>query len=184
MCIRDRVWDADISRWIVTTNRDDEMRARFVVMSNGPLNRPKLPGISGISTYKGHTFHTSRWDYEYTGGGPEGDLHKLADKRVGIIGTGATAVQCIPHLGRGAKELFVFQRTPSSVDVRANRQTDLEWAQSLHSGWQRERMENFNTLTSGGIVEEDLVQDGWTEIIRNLISMANYRGKDLSLIHI
>ena len=172
------MWDADISRWIVTTNRDDEMRARFVVMSNGPLNRPKLPGISGISTYKGHTFHTSRWDYEYTGGGPEGDLHKLADKRVGIIGTGATAVQCIPHLGRGAKELFVFQRTPSSVDVRANRQTDAEWAQSLHSGWQRERMENFNTLTSGGIVEEDLVQDGWTEIIRNLISMANYRGKD------
>lgn len=172
------VWDADISRWIVTTNRDDEMRARFVVMSNGPLNRPKLPGISGINTYTGHTFHTSRWDYEYTGGGPEGDLHKLADKRVGIIGTGATAVQCIPHLGRGAKELFVFQRTPSSVDVRANRPTDPEWAQSLQSGWQRERMENFNTLTSGGIVEEDLVQDGWTEIIRNLISMANYRGKD------
>ena len=171
-------WLESEARWLVKTNRDDEMRAQFVVMSNGPLNRPKLPGIPGISDYKGHTFHTSRWDYQYTGGGPEGDLHKLADKRVGIIGTGATAVQCIPHLGRGAKELFVFQRTPSSIDVRANRPTDPEWAESLQPGWQKERMENFNTLTSGGIVEEDLVQDGWTEIIRNLISMANYRGKD------
>lgn len=171
-------WLEGEARWLVKTNRDDEMRARYVVMSNGPLNRPKLPGIPGISDFKGHTFHTSRWDYEYTGGGPEGGLNNLADKRVGIIGTGATAVQCIPHLGRGAKELFVFQRTPSSIDVRANRPTDPEWAASLQPGWQKERMENFNTLTSGGIVEEDLVQDGWTEIIRNLISMANYRGKD------
>ena len=154
------------------------MRAQFVVMSNGPLNTPKLPGIKGINTYKGHTFHTSRWDYEYTGGSPEGDLDKLADKRVGIIGTGATAVQCVPHLGAGAKELYVFQRTPSSIDVRDNRTTDPNWAANLGPGWQRERMENFNTLTSGGIVEEDLVQDGWTEIIRNLISLANYRGKD------
>lgn len=171
-------WDDAACQWIVRTNRNDEMRAKFVVMSNGPLNRPKLPGIPGIADYKGHTFHTSRWDYDYTGGGPEGNLSKLSDKRVGIIGTGATAVQCIPHLGEVAKELFVFQRTPSSIDVRANRPTDPEWAESLHEGWQRERMENFNTLTSGGIVEEDLVQDGWTEIIRNLISMANYRGKD------
>ena len=172
-------WLEAEARWLVKTNRDDEMRARFVVMSNGPLNRPKLPGIPGIGDYKGHTFHTSRWDYDYTGGSPEGDLHNLADKRVGIIGTGATAVQCIPHLGAGAKELIVFQRTPSSIDVRANRPTDPEWAASLQPGWQKERMENFNTLTSGGVVEEDLVQDGWTEIIRNLISMANFRGKDV-----
>ncbi len=171
-------WDSGDNRWTVRTNRDDEVRAKFVIMSNGPLNRPKLPGLPGINDYQGHTFHTSRWDYEYTGGGPEGGLENLADKRVGIIGTGATAVQCIPHLGRAAKELFVFQRTPSSVDVRANRPTDPNWAQGLEEGWQRNRMENFNTLTSGGIVEEDLVQDGWTEIIRNLISMANFRGKD------
>ena len=169
-------WDESALNWIVRTNRDDAMRARFIVMANGPLNRPKLPGIPGITDYTGHTFHTSRWDYDYTGGGPEGGLQRLADKRVGIIGTGATAVQCIPHLGAGAKELYVFQRTPSSIDVRANRPTDPEWAASLKPGWQKERMENFNTLTSGGIVEEDLVQDGWTEIIRNLISMANYRG--------
>ena len=172
-------WDNSERRWLVATNRQDALRARFVVMSNGPLNRPKLPGIKGISTYQGHTFHTSRWDYDYTGGGPAGNLDKLASKRVGIIGTGATAVQCIPHLGAGAKELYVFQRTPSSVDVRANRPTDPQWAAGLEPGWQQRRMENFNTLTSGGVIEEDLVQDGWTEIIRNLISMANYRGKGL-----
>lgn len=172
-------WDEQTARWIIHTNRGDAMRARFVVMSNGPLNRPKLPGIKGIDSFEGHTFHTSRWDYEYTGGGPEGNLDKLVEKRVGVIGTGATAVQCVPHLGASAKELFVFQRTPSSVDVRDNRPTDPEWAKNLGPGWQRERMENFNTLTSGGVIEEDLVQDGWTEIIRNLISMANYRGKGL-----
>jgi len=168
-------WNKTSEHWIVSTNRGDTMKARFVVMSNGPLNRPKLPGIKGIDDYNGHTFHTSRWDYNYTGGDPEGDLEKLADKRIGIIGTGATAVQCVPHLGAAAKELFVFQRTPSSIDVRDNRQTDPEWAKSLESGWQKKRMENFNTLTSGGIADEDMVNDGWTEIIRNLASMANFK---------
>jgi cyclohexanone monooxygenase len=169
-------WDATTRRWHVTTDRGDDMRARFVIMSNGPLNRPKLPGIPGIAGYSGHTFHTSRWDYAYTGGSPAGGLDKLADKRVGIIGTGATAVQCIPHLGASAKALYVFQRTPSSVDVRDNRPTNPSWAASLQPGWQRERMENFNTLTSGGIVDRDLVNDGWTEIIRNLVSMGKFRG--------
>ena len=168
-------WDESAAQWQVSTNRGDCMKAKFVVMSNGPLNRPKLPGIKGIDDYQGHTFHTSRWDYNYTGGGPEGDLINLANKRVGIIGTGATAVQCVPHLGAAAKELFVFQRTPSSIDVRDNRQTDPEWAKSLKPGWQKERMENFNTLTSGGIADEDLVNDGWTEIIRNLASMVNFK---------
>ena len=171
-------WDDEGARWMVQTDRGDNMRARFVVMSNGPLNSPKLPGIPGIQDFAGHTFHTSRWDYDYTGGDSNGNLDKLADKRVAVIGTGATAVQCVPHVGESAKALYVFQRTPSSVDVRANRSTDPEWAQSLRPGWQKERMENFNTLCSGGVVEEDLVKDGWTEIIRNLISMANYRGKN------
>jgi cyclohexanone monooxygenase len=172
-------WDESSARWIVRTNRGDTMKAKFVTMSNGPLNRPKLPGIEGIDDYKGHTFHTSRWDYDYTGGGPEGNLEKLSDKRVGIIGTGATAVQCVPHLGQGAKELFVFQRTPSSIDVRDNRQTDPEWAKSLKPGWQKARMENFNTLTSGGIADEDLVNDGWTEIIRNLASMVDFKDENV-----
>ncbi len=162
------VWEEDSARWVIETNRGDRMKARFVVMSNGPLNRPKLPGIPGISSFKGHTFHTSRWDYDYTGGDSNGGLTNLKDKRVGIIGTGATAVQCVPHLGEHAKELYVFQRTPSSIDVRANRPTDPEWAKSLQPGWQQERMDNFNILTAGGFQEEDLVNDGWTEIFRNL----------------
>ena len=169
-------WDEDNELWTVFTNRGDKMRAQYVCMANGPLNRPKLPGIPGISEYQGHTFHTSRWDYGYTGGGPEGNLTGLRGKRVGIIGTGATAIQCVPHLAKGADELFVFQRTPSSVDVRANRPTDPEWAASLASGWQQARMDNFMTLVSGGFADEDLVNDGWTEIIRNLGSMVNFKG--------
>ena len=169
-------WDEDNKLWTVYTNRGDKMRAQYVCMANGPLNRPKLPGIPGISDYQGHTFHTSRWDYGYTGGGPEGNLSGLRGKRVGIIGTGATAIQCVPHLAQGADELFVFQRTPSSVDVRANRPTDPEWAASLKPGWQQARMDNFMTLVSGGFADEDLVNDGWTEIIRNLGSMVNFKG--------
>ena len=165
-------WDEAASRWIIRTNRGDAMRARFVIMANGPLHRPKLPGIPGVESFKGHTFHTSRWDYAYTGGDSSGGLSGLADKRVAIIGTGATAVQCVPHLGAAAKSLHVFQRTPSSIDVRNNRPTDPEWAGSLTPGWQQRRMDNFNILVSGGFQDEDLVSDGWTEIIRNLLILA------------
>ena len=108
-------WEEDSSRWVIETDRDDRMRAQFVAIANGPLSRPKLPGIPGINEFKGHTFHTSRWDYAYTGGDSRGGLNNLKDKKVGIIGTGATAVQCIPHLGEWAETLYVFQRTPSSV---------------------------------------------------------------------
>jgi len=166
--IREMRWDEARGRWTITTNRDDTLSARHVVTSSGPLNRPKLPGIPGIETFKGHSFHTSRWDYGYTGGSSEGDLAKLADKRVAIIGTGATAIQCVPHLGRHAKQLYVFQRTPSSVDVRGNKPTDPAWVKTLTPGWQKRRMENFNTLVAGGHQDEDLVSDGWTDIIRNL----------------
>jgi len=162
-------WDEAAARWIIETNRNDAMRARFVVMANGPLHRPKLPGIEGVETFKNHSFHTSRWDYEYTGGDPRGGLDRLKDKVVGVIGTGATAVQCVPHLGEGAKQLYVFQRTPSSIDVRNNHPTDPKWAASLKPGWQQARMNNFNILVSGGFTDEDLVADGWTEIIRSLL---------------
>ena len=164
-------WDEDALRWIIETNRGDAMRARFVAMSNGPLNRPKLPGIPGVGSFKGHTFHTSRWDYAYTGGDSNGNLTGLKGKRVGVIGTGATAVQCVPHLGEHAERLYVFQRTPSSIDVRGNKPTDPDWAESLTPGWQQRRMTNFNVLVTGGWQDEDLVNDGWTDIIRNLATM-------------
>ena len=164
-------WDDDDARWTIRTNRGDAMRARHVVMANGPLHRPKLPGIAGVESFARHSFHTSRWDYGYTGGDPNGNLTGLKGKRVGIIGTGATAVQCVPHVAAAAKQLFVFQRTPSSIDVRANRPTDPDWAQNLQPGWQQHRMDNFNALVSGGFAEEDLVNDGWTDIIGNLIML-------------
>ncbi len=162
-------WDEEAARWIVATSRGDRIGARFVCMSNGPLNRPKLPGIPGVGSFLGHSFHTSRWDYAYTGGDSNGNLTGLRGKRVGIIGTGATAVQCVPHLGEAAEHLYVFQRTPSSIDVRANRPTDPEWAKGLTPGWHRQRMDNFNILVSGGFQEVDLVNDGWTDIIRKLL---------------
>ncbi|MCW1381877.1 NAD(P)-binding domain-containing protein [Novosphingobium sp. KCTC 2891] len=175
--VTDMTWDEGTRRWTVSTNRGDRIRARFVVMANGPLHRPKLPGIPGIETFEGHTFHTSRWDYDYTGGTSAGGLDRLGDKVVGIIGTGATAVQAVPHLGAGAKQLYVFQRTPSSIDVRGDRPTDPQWAASLQPGWHRDRMANFNTLVSGGWAEEDLVNDGWTDIIRNLGVIARMRAE-------
>jgi cation diffusion facilitator CzcD-associated flavoprotein CzcO len=162
-------WNESISRWIVRTNCGDEIRARFVAMGTGGLHRPKLPGISGIETFRGHSFHTSRWDYDYTGGDAGGaPLDKLVDKRVGIIGTGATAIQCIPHLARSAKRLYVFQRTPSSIDVRNNHPIDPLWFATLGRGWQRKWLENFATLQSGGFADEDLVKDGWTDISQRI----------------
>ena len=161
-------WDEAQKRWIVSTDRGDAIRARFVVMALGPASRPKLPGIPGIETFEGHSFHTSRWDYAYTGGDTSGDLHRLADKRVAIIGTGATAIQCVPHLGAHAGHLYVFQRTPSSVDIRGNRPTDPQWAAGLTPGWQRARRENFADIVMGRPFEVDLVSDAWTDIFRSL----------------
>ena len=170
--IKEIRWNEDESRWIVTTNRGDTIRSRYVVMSSGPPNRPKLPGIPGIDTYKGHTFHTSRWDYGFTGGDTTGNLHKLSDKQIAVIGTGATAVQCVPHLAQSAQHLYVFQRTPSSVDERLNEPTDPEWVKTLTPGWQKRRMDVFNAavnladLSHGGQSVADEVTDGWTDLNR------------------
>ena len=168
--VKDLTWDEENDVWIITTNRDDRFTARFLGSGTGPLHVPKLPGIPGIESFKGHSFHTSRWDYDYTGGDPLGaPLSKLGDKRVAIIGTGATAVQCVPHLARACKELLVFQRTPSSVDVRANAPIDPEWFASIATpGWQQRWLENFTENQAGGGAEEDLVQDGWTDLSRRI----------------
>src|SRR5215211_465627 len=175
-CFQTRVtelrWDETSLRWIVSTDRGDAMRARFAIVATGPASRPKLAGIPGINDFRGYSFHTSRWDYDYTGGDHNGNLTKLADKRVAIIGTGATAIQCVPHVGAAAKDLYVFQRTPSSVDRRGNKPTDPSWVKTLTPGWQRERRENFNSIVIGQPFDVDLVNDAWTEIFRDLKSMA------------
>lgn len=171
-------WAEDAKQWNVqgTQRRGSEdapvsLTADFVILASGLLNFPKLADLPGIEEYQGHTFHTSRWDYGYTGGSPEDpELRNLADKKVGIVGTGATAVQAVPALARWAKELVVFQRTPSSIDRRDNRPTDPEWweqeVQSRGAGWQRERMENFNAFTSNTtpLPGVDMVGDGWTKM--------------------
>ncbi|WP_235926586.1 flavin-containing monooxygenase [Actinokineospora pegani] len=163
-------WDE--GAWVVATDRGDAIRAKHVIASSGTLSKPKLPGIPGIESFGGHMFHTSRWDYDYTGGDAGGGLTGLADKRVAVIGTGATAIQIVPHLGRDARSLHVFQRTPSSVDVRGNQRTDPEWAKSLGPGWQRRRRDNFLSVVSGVPQDEDMVADGWTgsaELLRKLV---------------
>jgi cation diffusion facilitator CzcD-associated flavoprotein CzcO len=130
-------WNEKTRLWELTTDRGDKLTAKFVVVANGTLAKPKLSKIKGVETYKGHSFHSSRFDYGYCGQ----NLENLKDKRVGIIGTGASAVQLVPHLGRAAKELYVFQRTPSAIDIRDDVPTDPEWAASLKPGWQKERLD-------------------------------------------
>jgi len=186
-CFQTRVtklaWDEGLKRWRIQTNRGDDMKARFVIMALGTASRAKLPGIPGIEEFEGHAFHTSRWDYDYTGGDTTGNLTGLADKRVAVIGTGATAIQCVPYVGRYAQHLYVFQRTPSSVDLRGNKPTDDTWAQTLQPGWQRARRHNFADIVEGRPFQEDLVNDGWTDIFRNLASgaaAAKARGEKLS----
>jgi cyclohexanone monooxygenase len=164
-------WDEGMKRWRASTNRGDDIRARFVLMCGGPLNRPKLPGIPGMQQFSGKLFHTARWDYGYTGGSWRSPvLDGLADKAVAIIGTGATAVQAVPYLGRYAKQLYVLQRTPSSVDKRPNPATDPQWIKTLQPGWQKARQAHFHRAAVEGFVpgEPDLICDIWTEINRNL----------------
>ena len=161
-------WDESRSCWIIRTDRGDEMTAQFVGMAVGLLHVPKLPGIPGIQDFAGRAFHTSRWDYDYTGGDYAGaPMDRLARKRVALVGTGATAVQCVPRLARDSGELYVFQRTPSSVDVRGNRPTDPEWfARIATPGWQQRWVDNFTGYVSAAVADEDLVMDGWTAIAR------------------
>jgi cation diffusion facilitator CzcD-associated flavoprotein CzcO len=175
--VTDLEWDDDRGVWIIRTTRGDEFTAQYLGMGTGPLHVPKLPGIPGIEDFQGHSFHTSRWDYDYTGGDPEGaPMDKLADKRVGIIGTGATSVQAVPHLATACGTLYVFQRTPSSVDVRDNRPTDPEWFATINTpGWQQRWLENFTANQTGGTADEDLVMDGWTDLSRRI------RGRIMSL---
>jgi cyclohexanone monooxygenase len=166
------VWDEALASWAVSTNRGDHIAARFVISCTGLLSNPKLPGIPGIESFAGHSFHTSRWDYEFTGGDESHPMTRLLDKRVGVIGTGSTGIQVTPEIAKVAKHLYVFQRTPASVDVRNNRPTDPRFAESLAAGWQRRRRDNFTALTSGEYRSEDLVDDAWTDIIRNVGAVA------------
>jgi len=163
--VEDMRWDDESQRWHTTTSRGDDLSSKFVIIAGGVLHRPKLPDVEGIRNFKGHMFHTSRWDYAYTGGSPTEKMVNLADKRVGIIGTGATAVQAVPKLAEAAKELYVFQRTPALVGKRNNKPTDPEWFRTLQPGWQAERIVNFTQAITGSQPEVDMVADEWTKLL-------------------
>ncbi|MBJ7483886.1 NAD(P)/FAD-dependent oxidoreductase [Brevundimonas sp.] len=162
--VSDVRWNDEQRRWTVSTNRGDKIRARFVMLGSGPLNKVRVPDIPGIESFEGHTFHTSRWDYDYTGGDSAGNMERLGDKRVAVIGTGATGIQCIPHLGASAQHLYVFQRTPSVIESRGNAPTDSAWFAAQAPGWQKKRMENFDLLMAGIPQPEDMIGDRWTSI--------------------
>jgi cation diffusion facilitator CzcD-associated flavoprotein CzcO len=162
--VSDIRWSDRDSRWVVATDRGDQIRAKFVVLGSGPLHRPKLPGIPGIRDFKGKQFHSSRWDYDYTGGSPRGGLDRLRDKRVAVVGTGSSGIQIVPMLARDAKHLYVVQRTPSIIDSRDNAPLEAGWAAGQDRGWQRRRMENFDALLAGMPQDVDLIGDSWTTI--------------------
>ncbi|QLL06491.1 flavin-containing monooxygenase [Mycobacterium vicinigordonae] len=172
--VKDMRWDAKEGRWLISTDRGDQMRSRYVVLATGAANRPRLPGIPGLDAFEGHAFHTSRWDYTYTGGGIEGGLDELGDKRVAVIGTGATAVQCVPRVAQSAAHLYVFQRTPSCVGARNNRPTDPEWANSLQPGWQKDRMRQFDNIVASlaGEVADLPDDDEWFRLAINMQDIA------------
>ncbi|HLI54960.1 MAG TPA: NAD(P)/FAD-dependent oxidoreductase [Acidimicrobiales bacterium] len=155
-------WDDTSARWRVETDRGDRISCRWYVLAVGILNLLKLPAIPGMDEFAGHSFHSARWDYAYTGGGPGEPLDRLADKAVALIGTGASGIQCLPPVAESARHVYVFQRTPSAVGERGNRPTDPDFARRLAPGWQKERMDNFQAIMLGRPVDADLVDDGWT----------------------
>jgi cation diffusion facilitator CzcD-associated flavoprotein CzcO len=155
-------WEEDGARWRVETDRGDRVFCRWYVLATGILNLMKLPAIAGMETFGGRSFHSARWDYGYTGGGPHEPMTELADRSVALVGTGATAIQCLGPLAESARQVYVFQRTPSAVGVRGNRPTDPSFAAGLSPGWRKERMDNFQAIMLGRPVATDLVDDGWT----------------------
>jgi cation diffusion facilitator CzcD-associated flavoprotein CzcO len=160
--VKEAAWDETAGRWRVRTDRGDTLTTTYYVLAVGILNLMKLPAIPGMDRFQGASFHTARWDYGYTGGGPDEPLTRLGDKVVALIGTGASGIQCIPPLAEAARHLYVFQRTPSAIGVRGNRPTDAEFSKALEPGWQRARMDNFQSIMLGRPVDQDLVDDGWT----------------------
>jgi cation diffusion facilitator CzcD-associated flavoprotein CzcO len=155
-------WKEEEGRWLVRTDRGDEIRCRWYVLAVGILNLLKLPAIAGMADFEGRSFHTARWDYEYTGGGPHAPLTKLEGKKVALLGTGASGIQCLPPLSESAEHVYVFQRTPNAIGERGNRPTDPHFGDDLRPGWQQARMDNFQAIMLGLPVDVDLVDDGWT----------------------
>ncbi|KAI1477690.1 FAD/NAD(P)-binding domain-containing protein [Daldinia eschscholtzii] len=174
-------WDENTRLWKcdITTERGPKgdqkttfkVEAEFVWVTAGLLSKPQVPKLAGVGIegFKGDAFHTARWDYDVTGGSQEEvfpELSKLKDKRVGIVGTGATAIQVVPCLADYAKELHVFQRTPAAVYGRGQKPTDPEeWKKIAgQPGWHEARRQNLalNISNCAPPGVPDLVDDEWS----------------------
>jgi len=110
-------FDEQTNLWTVKTDKGDSVTARYVITAIGTLSATNIPGFKGLDSFEGKWYHTSRWPHEgvdFTG------------KRVGVIGTGATAVQAIPEIAQQAKQLTVFQRTPNYCVPARNGKVDPE----------------------------------------------------------
>ena len=164
------IWSEEELMWSAHTDRGYVVKAKYAISCTSVMDTPKIPNIPGVSDFKGAKFHTSRWDYDFTGGDSHGNLHNLNDKKVAVVGTGCTALQCVPHVAEAAEHLYVVQRTPSTVSERGNHPIDPDWDVAKKPGWQKERMANFAAMTVGSPVDEDLIGDKWTHIFRNVVS--------------
>jgi len=98
------VWDEASRRWRLRTDHGDEVRCRFYVMASGCLSLPKTPDIEGVDRYQGDVYRTGTWPH---------DSVDFSGKRVAVVGTGSSGIQCIPLIAREAARLTVFQRTPN-----------------------------------------------------------------------
>lgn len=108
--VQDAAWDEDSQQWRITTNRG-EFTAQLLALGNGPLSEPAIPPIPGIERFEGTMFHSSRWSHTYV----------LTGKRVAVIGTGASAIQFVPHIQPQVDRLLLFQRTPPWILPRLDR---------------------------------------------------------------
>jgi cation diffusion facilitator CzcD-associated flavoprotein CzcO/acetyl esterase/lipase len=108
--VRQAGWDDGASLWRVRTDGGDDVSARFVVMATGCLSMPKQAEVDGLESFTGEVYFTSRWPH---------DPVDFTGKRVAVIGTGSSGVQSIPVIAEEAREVVVFQRTPTfSIPAR------------------------------------------------------------------
>jgi cation diffusion facilitator CzcD-associated flavoprotein CzcO len=109
--VREAVFDEATRRWHVTTERGESFSARIVTSCMGGLSRPQYPRVPGIERFRGPAFHSSLWDHSAT----------LDGARVGVIGTGASAIQFVPQIVPRVSKLYLYQRTPPWILPKPDR---------------------------------------------------------------
>ncbi|CAN8104527.1 unnamed protein product [Discula destructiva] len=186
--IKHAEWNEETRRWQLQLEQDRgpqhepikmAVTSQFFGLCAGVLNHPKAPKIPGLEDFQGSLIHTARWDYHISGGSPENqELTAFKGKRIGIIGTGASAVQAVPKLAEVASDLFVFQRTPTAVNPRGQKAMDPEeWRTKIATkpGWQIARRRNFELLTQGEPADDEsiAITDHWTKLPTNTVYNGN-----------